>query len=940
MNARKTLGASLVLALSLMAMLAPPVHAEYAIHGLEVSATNRDGSVDQQAGSHPYEYVVHFGVNLDSEGGPEGRLSHVLVDLPPGFIGNPQALPTCSDDDFEGTQANCPGATQIGVFEADVYGLAYVNVPIYNVAPPQGVAAGIGLSVFGITTLEEAFLRPSDYGVSVADITVPTTQKIQSVTERIWGEPSDPGHDPVRTCRNQEGKLTEGDCSIELASGPYITLPTSCSGPMKTTATIYSIEEPTVPRTETVESLGSGGNPAGLTGCGRPPFDPSLEVRPETTAADSATGLHTDIHIPQNDELGQIASAHLKNVTLALPKGLTLDPSTAAGLTGCSEAQAGLGTSDPIACPAASKVGTVKVETPVFDHPLLGSVYIAKQGENPFGTLVGLYLAIEDPARGIVVKIPGKVEPDPTTGQVSAIFKENPQVPFEDLQVDFQGGPRAALTMPPVCGTYNTTSDLTPWTSPEGADASPSDSFKVTEAAGGGACATSEAATPNPPSFEAGTVSPLGGHYSPFVLKLSRENGSQQLRALNLTLPPGLTGKLAGLQECSTAQIAVAEGRKNPGDGALEKSSPSCPQSSEIGVVNVGAGSGSPLYVQGHAYLAGAYKGAPLSMVIITPAVAGPFDLGTVVVRAALYVNESTAQISVKSDPIPTILQGIPLDVRSIAVQINRNEFTLNPTSCEPKSVLAEAISPFGAAPLSQRFQVGGCKGLDFAPKLALSFKGSTKRGKNPALKAVLTQPAGEANISKVSVVLPQTEFIDNRHINNPCTRVQFNAGAGNGAECPAKSILGHAKAFTPLLDKPLEGPVYFRSNGGERELPDLVASLNGQVHLNVVGFVDSVQKKGSETSRVRNTFASVPDAPVSKFILELKGGKQGLLQNSANLCQSSNVATAKLNAQNGKSAELSPTIANSCKGGGKKGKAKKGKAGKSSLLGGLGAGW
>jgi hypothetical protein len=415
-------------------------------------------------------------------------------------------------------------------------------------------------------------------------------------------------------------------------------------------------------------------------------------------------------------------------------------------------------------------------------------------------------------------------------------------------------------------------------------------------------------------------VSPLAGAYSPFVLRLARPDGTQHFTGIETTLPEGLTGKLAGVSYCPEAGIAQAKSREAPEKGKLEQQSPSCPAPSEVGVVKVTAGSGiTPFPVSGHAYLAGPYKGAPLSLVAIVPAVAGPFDLGTVVSRVALRVDETTARIHAVSDPLPTIREGIPLDVRSIEIRLDRPSFTVNPTSCEVKAIEGSVTTQAGqSAALNNRFQVGECGKLAFKPKLKLSLKGSTQRGKNPALKAVLTQPAGQANISSAAVTLPKSELIDNRHINNPCTRVQFNEGAGNGAQCPPGSILGYAKAWSPLLEAPLAGPVYFRSNGGERELPDVVASLDGQVHLNVVGYIDSVHRKGSEVSRVRNTFATVPDAPVSKFVLELKGGKHGLLQNGANLCKVDNVATVKLGAQNGKVAELSPTIANDCKGKGK----------------------
>ena len=437
--------------------------------------------------------------------------------------------------------------------------------------------------------------------------------------------------------------------------------------------------------------------------------------------------------------------------------------------------------------------------------------------------------------------------------------------------------------------------------------------MKITSGPEGGSCVGSEAQLANTPTFEAGTQTPFAGRYSPFIVKLTRSEASQHFQALNITLPPGLTGRLAGSTECSNTQIARAASRSKEGEGALEEADPSCPSSSEIGTVTVGAGSGTPLYVQGHAYLAGPYKGAPLSMAIITPAIAGPFDLGTVVVRAALYVNESTAQITVKSDPIPTSLHGIPLDVRSIAVQVAKSDFTLNPTSCEAKAIGAEAISVTGqVAKLQNRFQVGGCAGLKFEPKLSIQLKGATKRAGHPALKAVVTYPSkGEyANIASAQVSLPHALFLDQGNLNKVCKQAELKS-----ATCPKSSVYGHAKAWSPLLAKPLEGPVYLGVGYGYK-LPALVADLNGQVRFLLVGKVDTNKQHG-----LRNTFEVVPDAPVSRFILEMKGGgKYGLLENSENLCAKAQRAEARLVAQNGLVDQLHPQIGVQCK----KAKAKK----------------
>jgi hypothetical protein len=920
-SARK-LAACFGLSLLLTFMFVPSeAQAAFGIETLSTTARNQDGSVDLLAGTHPFEYEVAFTLNKDSEGQPEGRLRDIIVELPPGLVGNPQALHECTGADFEGAFPRCPGNTQIGVAVIEVPGQNVLS-PVYNLTPPLGSLASIGFSAINLNSFQDASLRSgTDYAVVISDSSVPTDIPIIGVRETIWGVPADSSHDAARTCIDPETEFFIHGCPSDAPKAPFLSLPTSCAGPLVTNLRIDSLQEPGNFAEKEAESLGEGSVPEGQVGCDGPPFEPTIAAQPETTASDSPTGLHVNLRIPQNKTPSGTATAHLKDTVITLPPGLVVNPSSADGQGACSSAQIGLKTPPgatpiefspgPPECPQNSKLGTVQVESPAVDHPLPGAVYLAKQQDNPFNSLIALYVTVHDPITGVVAKLPGKVEPNPVTGQLRATFRENPQLPFEDFKVDFRGGSRAALTTPPTCGVFTTNSVMTPWTSPAAPSVLRSDTFPITSAAGGGGCVGSEAQMPNRPALEAGTEAPQAGHFSPFVLRLSRENGSQRIGAVNVTLPPGVSAKLAGVQECSEAQIAQAQGRNRLGDGALEAASPSCPQASEVGVVNVGAGSGSPFFVQGHAYLAGPYKGAPLSLAILTPALAGPFDLGVVVVRTALHVNEETAQVTATSDPLPTILAGIPLDIRSIAVNLDRPNFSLNPTNCNRMAVSGEAISTAGAAaPLSNRFQVGGCRGLDFTPKLSLSLEGGTRRARHPSLKAVLTQPAGQANIAKTSVALPPTEFIDPNHVSNPCTRPQFAENA-----CPSTSVLGKARAFSPLLDKPLEGKVYFRANGGARKLPDIVADLNGQIHIVLVGFLDQVHKKGSESPRTRTTFPVVPDAPVSKFILELKGGKRGTIVNSANLCKAPDVALIRMTAQNNKARDTNQRIRTSCPG-------------------------
>jgi len=510
------------------------------------------------------------------------------------------------------------------------------------------------------------------------------------------------------------------------------------------------------------------------------------------------------------------------------------------------------------------------------------------------------------------VKLAGRVEPDPVSGQLVTTFDENPQVPFDHFLLDFFGGANAALRTPPTCGTFTTTSSLTPWSAPEsGPPATPSDSYAITASPTGGACPGSDAERPNSPTFSAGTLAPIAAAHSPMVINLRREDGSQEFSSLTVTPPPGLIGSLAGIPYCPEAALAAAANRS----GRDEQANPSCPAASKLGTVSAGAGAGpAPYYTEGTAYLTGPYKGAPISLAILTPAVAGPYDLGTVVVRTALNVDPVSARITAVSDPIPHILRGVPLDIRSIQVRLDRPSFVLNPSSCASKSFEGALQSVQGQSrSLSARFQVGECGALPFKPKLAISLKGGTKRNSHPALKATLSFPPGAtANTAAASVALPHSLFLAQDHIRTICTRVQFAADA-----CPAGSIYGRAKAITPLLDAPLEGPVYLRASSNP--LPDLVADLKGQIDVVLVGRIDSVN------NGIRTTFDATPDAPVSSFTLEMQGARKGLLVNSRDLCAHPNRATALFDAHNGKIADFRPKIGVRCKGAKGKGKGRKG---------------
>jgi uncharacterized repeat protein (TIGR01451 family) len=897
--------------------------------GLSLSASDEEGD-PSLAGTHPFVATVNVGIPSVEDGIeswiPLERPRNISVELPQGFVVDPMATTTkCTQQVLSHSATTnpnvfCPQSSQVGVVYPVIPGtLQHAIEPLYNVVPPPGVPAALAFEIEG-TAVEILGGVDGGFHLTARSTDIVSRFRVSEIAFTLWGVPSDKRHDQSRK-GGEEGTpgFCRAGCAIAPSPAPFVTMPTSCTEPATAGVEILSwlghTAEATRPMTD------REGDPAPITGCDQLAFAPTIESRPTTNAAETASGLDFTIHQPQDESLEGRSTAPLKDATVTLPEGLTVNPSAADGLAACTEAQMGYAPEEgkvrfstaPQSCPDAAKVGTMKVKTPLLEDELPGSIYLAKPFDNPFGSLVALYLAVEDEGTGIVAKLAGKAVPDPVTGQLTATFTENPELPLEDISLHFFEGPGGALTTPLVCGAHTTASTLTPWSTPEGIDAHPSASFETTAG-----CHPSEADAPKAYSFAAGTESPLSGAYSPFVLRLSRPDGSQHVTGIDTTLPEGLLGSLAGVAYCPEPGIARAISREHPEEGRLEQESASCPASSEVGTVRVTAGSGTaPIAVQGHAYLAGPYKGAPLSLAVIVPAVAGPFDLGTVVDRVALNVGEYDARIHAVADPLPTIREGIPLDVRSIELRLGRPGFTLNPTSCEAKAIEGSVSTQAGqSSGLQSRFQVGECGRLAFRPALKLAFTGQTGRLGNPAVKAVLTQPKGQnANVAGATVILPKGMFIDQAHVSNPCTRVQFNSTPIPGEACPAKSVLGSAKVWTPLLEAPEEGPVYFRSNGGERELPDLVVALRGQIPLQLVGFVDSVGKKGAEVRRVRSRFLGLPDAPVSRFELRLAGGKKGLLENSKSLCRLDRRAKLQLAGQNGKAYDTEPKVQVKCPG-------------------------
>lgn len=925
MSARHLTGFACLIAL--LAVWAPPAGAAFGLKEADVQFSEEDGSPATLAGSHPFSMSTTIAMNTVVEGAtesPEEALKDLEVKLPEGFVGIPTATARCSAADFadldkslEPPLPNCPDESAVGyaivaaAFNPfPVGGAEGGAVPLYNLEPAPGSVAKFGFVFISVpVTLEVKVSEELPHRVVALVRNAAQPLLFYGSTLTLWGNPNSPVFDPIRghclAGRDSSGLLSRGNCPVPLGTPelPLLTAPRACEGPLSSNFTAASWQQPGIFVSRTSESA------LEFEGCEELEFTPEATLGLSEKGAARPTGLDFEMDIEDEGIVSTVkrAQSDVKRIRVELPAGVTLNPSAADGMAGCSTAQLEAETLDSVPgehCPAASKIGDVSVTSPLVDEDLDGAIFVAtsddpttaaRGAENPLDSFLATYMVLRNRNLGVIVKQSGKIDANPVTGQLTAIFDELPQLPFGHLEAHFRDGPRAPLVTPFKCGAHVARIEETPWANPAGSLVE-SVPFEFE-----GPC---PAADPGPfaPSFSAGTAQSAAGSHSPFSIHLSRGDGEAELTRLSIQLPPGLTGKLAGIVRCSEGAIAVARGKT----GRQELANPSCPASSQVGHLLAGAGIGSSLtYVPGKLYLAGPYGGAPFSVVVVTPAVAGPFDAGNVVLRQALQLDPSTARVTIdaaNSDPIPRILKGVPLRLRDLRLFVDRPNFILNPTNCEPSAITAGTTGVGPELPgvgevfstRTARFQASNCAALSFKPKLALSLKGKTTRGGHPALRATMTARPGDANIGRVSVVMPPSAFIDQAHISNPCTRVQFAVG-----QCPPGSVLGRARAVTPLLDQPLEGPVYFRSNGGERDLPDIVVDLNGEAHITLVGFIDSVQRKG--IGRIRTIFQTVPDAPVTKFVLALKGGRRGLLQNSRNLCAGKQVARVQMNAQNGR---------------------------------------
>jgi hypothetical protein len=903
------------------------------------------GQVDTRAGSHPYQLTTSFALNQNAnEPTGNGREKYVRPPalpqnlnfrLPPGQIGNATAVAQCSDLDFAtnvgGVEENlCAQDTAIGVAtitldEPKALGLATYPVALFNLVPAPGEPARFGFEVLANPVILDTSVRSGpgeDYGVTVSSDNITQIVNFLSATVTFWGTPGDPSHDQSRGWNCLLGGHWSGEdggpCQPQKQAKPsaFLTMPTNCVAPFASTVdgdswtSLVSERQFLAPLSYSLEEARQS---LALTNCNQLAFAPSISAEPTTDKASAPSGL--DFNIDFHDEGltngGGVAQSQMKNTVVTLPEGFTINPSSGVGLGACTRADYAAETleSPPGAgCPNDSTLGTVEIESPLLTQKIHGTLFIAQPYENPFsepghpnGSLVAIYIVAKNPETGILIKLPGRVDRNPVTGQLTTVFENNPQLPFDHFNFHFREGAQAPLISPATCGTFTTKAELTPWSEPTDTLAETS-SFTITKGYDGGAC-PSGGIPPFHPGIESGTLNNNAGAFTPFYLHLTRNDGEQEISGFSTNLPSGLTGDLSGIPFCPEAAIAGARTKT----GGEEEANPSCSAASQVGHTLVGTGVGPVLaYVPGKIYLAGPFHGAPFSLVSITSAVVGPFDLGTVVLRFGLAIDPYTAKVSVtptSSEPIPTILHGIVTHVRDIRVYIDRNKFTLNPTSCNPLAIGSTLTSDLGAAQtVTSPFQASNCQALGFKPIFKVSTSGKTSRVKGASLTVKLSYPAGaQANISKVKVDLPKQLPSRLTTLQKACTAAQFNA---NPAGCPAASIVGHAKAITPLIPVPLEGPAYFVSHGGE-QFPDLIMVLQGYgVTIDLVGST-FINKAGITSS----TFKTVPDQPVGSFELTLPQGKFSALAANGNLCKTKLTMPTAFDAQNGASVHQTTKI-------------------------------
>jgi len=854
------------------------------------------------AARHPdFTTTIEFKDVIDKAGNvnPAATTAEISVSLPPGLLGNPEAMPRCDTGAFVADGA-CPVDSQVGITRVRLGPPVPVTTlePVFSLVPPHpdSEIARFGFMAASYPVyLDVAIRTASDYGVTVTAHEPPGLGTIINAKTTVWGNPADSSHDEQRltaeearhctsiaTCKPAGGQRKSGIPPADRRA--FLTNPSGCQdNEVELKARAYQL--PGQVFIAHAPLIGADTQVSSTTDCTDLSFAPSFETETTSQVAGAPTGIRTKLVIPQHLGPEEGGTATMREARVTLPKGLQVAAGAANWIGTCSEEQVAYHEEVGATCPDSSKLGTATFVSPALPEPIQGTIY---QREPRPGHQLGLWLTSD--SLGLHIKLPGELEPDPDTGRLTAVFRDLPQVPVEEIDLNVWGGSRAPLQNPDHCGTFATDYAFSPHSNDPAV--SGQSQIQISEGCNQGFS----------PSLHGGVTEPTAGAFSPLVVDLHHEDGQQAVRGFKLHLPDGELAKLAGVPLCLDPAAAAG----------------SCPAGSRIGSLSAVTGPGpEPLQVpqpgkaQPAIYLAGPYQGAPYSIVSEVPAQAGPFDLGVLAVRSGLEIDPETARATVNADPLPQFFEGVGIAYRHLHAVIDRPNFSLNPTDCRETQITSDITSTQGTvAHPAARFEVDGCKALKFRPSLSLTESGGPKemrRTGNPQLTAVLRARRGDANIAATTVLLPHSQFIDQSHISNPCTRVQYNENGGAGGGCPKRSVLGTVEATTSLLDQPLKGKVYFRSNGGDRELPDVVLSLNGPIHIEQVGFVDS------RHGRIRTRFASIPDAPLSKVTIRFFGGKRSLLENSTNLCSRIQKARVTLAAQNGRGRTANATITTSC---------------------------
>jgi hypothetical protein len=830
-----------------------------------------------QAAGHPNFGVTDFTLKslyVGEAGGkelfkPEGVIEKLRVDVPPGISTDPQAVPMCSIEEFTSVkvgagvylESECKESTRVGTNKVTVLGETsegsgiFVKIPlegkVFNLTQPNGLPSLFGVAI----NLEPLGKGPIfSHTLIKGGVEWNTNYHEYFVIEEL----------SKALPLVQSRLIYEGN----KGTNGFLTNPSTCNGPQITSLSVSSYEGESAAETY----KGS----VGAEHCEAVPFEPKLVLTPETKQSDKPDGVAAEVTLPHNSNPTELDSSTLKTGSVTLPEGMTLDPSAAAGLEGCTPAQIGIGTRNTVSCPAASKVGTVTIEVPTLPPgSLTGNIYLGKPANEAITKPpYTIYLDAESSRYGLSVRVKGEVTPNETTGRLTAIFKENPEAPFSHVILHFNGGSLAPVANPLACGTATTETSLAPFTGT--AAQSPMSSFAVDSNNEGGACPSPLPFTPSQ-----GTENQIAnaGAHTNYTFTLQRSEGQQYLSQVKTELPAGLVGAIPTVPLCTEAQ-ANAE---------------SCPAESLIGKTTVTAGSGpTPFSLSGSVYLTGPYNGAPYGLFISVPVVAGPFNLGNAITRATINVDPTTARVIVASN-LPTIVRGgVPVRLRSVSVDLDRPGFLSNPTSCgvlATESTVTGLGTPGTSVSLSSPFQVGNCSALPFKPSFKAATSAKTSKANGASLETTVNQPAGQANIKSVLVQLPKQLPSRLTTLQKACPEATF---AANPLSCPTGSLVGGARANTPLLPNKLTGPAYLVSHGGAA-FPDLDIVLQADgVRVILVG---NTNIKGGITT---TNFATTPDVPVSSITLNLPVGAHSALAAYGELCAQPLVMPTTITAQDG----------------------------------------